>query len=250
MIYGCVITDGVWTGYIDQVITPPLLIFTIHRSPQHPLIHFPAYCVFNNCFLATLSNNGDSSASHAHVITVRRLSRNSKSKSHCDWQSVSKSWCRAPSWPDINYCLTVTVLFLCPPPLWREDGSVFCICCWSLPVQSFSGPSPLGLTTIFYCLRFETSLSVAFYDSRSHGGGIRPRLHPSCSLFHIHILQLNSLIFVMWPRGGPNRKHRLQKFLFVVMGGYLAIARISFPQERVYRAAAQKRMFLLAIWRD
>jgi hypothetical protein len=28
-------------------------------------------------------------------------------------------------------------------PLWREDGSVFCICCWSLPAQSFSAPSPL-----------------------------------------------------------------------------------------------------------
>jgi hypothetical protein len=36
-------------------------------------------------------------------------------------------------------------------PLWREDGSVFYVCCWPLPVQSFSGPSPLGLATIFYC---------------------------------------------------------------------------------------------------
>jgi hypothetical protein len=27
-------------------------------------------------------------------------------------------------------------------PLWREDGSVFSICCWPLPKQSFSGPSP------------------------------------------------------------------------------------------------------------
>jgi hypothetical protein len=62
-------------------------------------------------------------------------------------------------------------------PLWREDGSVFCMCRWSLPAQSFSGPSPLGLATVFYCLRFETSLFVASYDSQGHGGGIRPRLH-------------------------------------------------------------------------
>jgi hypothetical protein len=41
----------------------------------------------------------------------------------------------------------------------------------------FSGPSPLGLETIFYCLRFETSLFVASYDSQGHGGGIRSRLH-------------------------------------------------------------------------
>jgi hypothetical protein len=51
-------------------------------------------------------------------------------------------------------------------PLRREDGFVFCICCWPLPVQSFLGPSPLGLATIFYCLRFETSLFVSSYDSQ------------------------------------------------------------------------------------
>jgi hypothetical protein len=35
----------------------------------------------------------------------------------------------------------------------------------------------LDLATIFYCLKFETSLFVASYDSQGHGGGIRPRLH-------------------------------------------------------------------------
>jgi hypothetical protein len=30
---------------------------------------------------------------------------------------------------------------------------------------------------LFYCLKFETSLFVASYDSQGHGGGIRPRLH-------------------------------------------------------------------------
>jgi hypothetical protein len=41
----------------------------------------------------------------------------------------------------------------------------------------FSGPIPVGLATIFYCLRFETSLFVASYDSQGYGGHIRPRLH-------------------------------------------------------------------------
>jgi hypothetical protein len=59
----------------------------------------------------------------------------------------------------------------------REDGSVFCIYYWPSPVQSFLGPRPFGLETIFYCLRFETSLFVTFYDSQVHGGGIRPHLH-------------------------------------------------------------------------
>jgi hypothetical protein len=67
-------------------------------------------------------------------------------------------------------------------PLWREDGSVFCICCWSSSAQSFSGPSPLGLPTIFHCLRFETSLFVTSYDSQGHGGGIQPRLHTGTKL--------------------------------------------------------------------
>jgi hypothetical protein len=40
-----------------------------------------------------------------------------------------------------------------------------------------SGPSPLVLATIFYCLRFETSLFVASYDSQGHGGDIRPPHH-------------------------------------------------------------------------
>jgi hypothetical protein len=67
--------------------------------------------------------------------------------------------------------------------------------CWPLPAQSFSGPSPLVLGTMFYCLRFEISLFVASYDCiteniqkhlmynrgcwhklnrQGHGGGIRP----------------------------------------------------------------------------
>jgi hypothetical protein len=45
-------------------------------------------------------------------------------------------------------------------------------------VHSFSGLSPAGLATIFYSLRFETSLFVASYDSQGYGGGIRPRFQP------------------------------------------------------------------------
>jgi hypothetical protein len=41
-------------------------------------------------------------------------------------------------------------------PLWWEDWSVVNNYRWTLPVQSFLGSSPTGLTTIFYCLRFET----------------------------------------------------------------------------------------------
>jgi hypothetical protein len=53
-----------------------------------------------------------------------------------------------------NWTFAVIVLIL--HPLWQEDGSVLYNCCWSSPVQSFSGPSPAGPTTIVYCLTFET----------------------------------------------------------------------------------------------
>jgi hypothetical protein len=92
--------------------------------------------------------------------------------------------------------------------LWRENGSAVYNCCWSSPAQSFLGPSPAGLVTTFYCLRFETpptwragfpylyppsnrvaqlysqavsSLFVASYDSQGYGGGIRTRLHTGVS---------------------------------------------------------------------
>jgi hypothetical protein len=48
------------------------------------------------------------------------------------------------------------VIALIKRPLWREDGSVVYNCCWSSPTQSFSGPSPAGLVTTFYCIKFET----------------------------------------------------------------------------------------------
>jgi hypothetical protein len=71
---------------------------------------------------------------------------------------ISSSWRQAPwdSRPVIlfsNWILTVIVIM--QHTLWREDGSVVYNFCWSSPAQSFSGPSPAGLMTIFYCLRFE-----------------------------------------------------------------------------------------------
>jgi hypothetical protein len=86
---------------------------------------------------------------------------------------------------------------------WREDGSLVYSRCSSTPAQLFSVPSPAGLMTIFYCLKFETpqpegsdrrifipqekgaplypralgSLLVISYDSQGYGGSIRNRLH-------------------------------------------------------------------------
>jgi hypothetical protein len=135
----------------------------------------------------------------------------SQSQSHiaADGRLVSKSWCRAPSGAHGQIfitILTVTVLFFVGLPLWREDGSVFCICCWSLPAQSFSGPNPLVLATIFYCLRSETSLFVASYDSQGHGGNIRSRLHTGF-FSSLYLSPLKQSVCA-WNRGHlPTRLH-------------------------------------------
>jgi hypothetical protein len=99
----------------------------------------------------------------------------------------------------------------------------------------FSGPSPLGLKTIFYCLTFETSLFVASYDSQGHGGGIRPRLHSGGNklelFFLIYIIVLISLLMDIYGRQGhfygggqPEnlitdlRLKRLILYLLIVLG--------------------------------
>jgi hypothetical protein len=100
------------------------------------------------------------------------------------------------------------VLVFVGRPLWREDGSVFCICCWPSPAQYFSGPSPLDLVTKFYCLSFETSLFVASYDSQGHGGGIRPHLHtvsPLCQS-QSHIATDGQSVCLSWCRA-PSGAH-------------------------------------------
>jgi hypothetical protein len=83
----------------------------------------------------------------------------SKSKSCCDWRSVGQSVLVSSTYlgPKTRFFLPDSCGFVdVGRSLWREDGSIVYNCCWPSPVQSFSGPSPAGLMTIFYCLRFET----------------------------------------------------------------------------------------------
>jgi hypothetical protein len=63
----------------------------------------------------------------------------------------------------------------------ERTGMSFTIAPGPRQLSQFRNPSPVGLVTIVYCLRFETSLFVAFYDSQGYGGGIRPRLHTAHS---------------------------------------------------------------------
>jgi hypothetical protein len=125
-----------------------------------------------------------------------------------DGQSTSLSWYKAPirglrpdffSVRNTEYIWQLCSLFRGTPSLTR--GRV-CLLYMPLALASadFLGRSPLGLATVFYCLRSETSLFVASYDSQGHGGGIRSRLHTGECLGR-------PVFFKITPRHGPQRKH-------------------------------------------
>jgi hypothetical protein len=165
-----------------------------------------------SCYYSATANSEDQTQFNSSALKFRSWqvdfsklnSIQSQSNIVTDSQLISKSWCRAPSGAHdqifINV-LTVMVLIFVGCLLWREDRSVFCICYWPLPAQSFSGPSPLGLATTFYCLRFETSLFFASCDSQGHA---RPSLHTGFAT------QFNSTELFFRPKlHGPRRNHCL-----------------------------------------
>jgi hypothetical protein len=87
-------------------------------------------------------------------------------------------------------------------PLWREDAPIFCICFWPLPAHSFSGPSPAGLMTTYYCLTFETlptsSPGPRNYTHQEQGGPGTPHvisyLHYNLSANRVEITSSNSRV--------------------------------------------------------
>jgi hypothetical protein len=90
---------------------------------------FPAYCVFNNRFMVTDINSGDSSASRSQVLlsqlttasylsqspncSLKRLNYPQSSHIATDGQSISKSWCRVPSGAHDQIFITLWQLRSC-----------------------------------------------------------------------------------------------------------------------------------------
>jgi hypothetical protein len=106
-------------------------------------------------------------ASNSNNSQRLNRSRQIQSQGHIttDGQSINKSWCRAPS--EGAYDQIFITLWQLPSsflgrPLWRDDRSVFCVCCWPSSAYSSWSPSFFWVVTIFYGLRFETYLLFAF----------------------------------------------------------------------------------------
>jgi hypothetical protein len=57
----------------------------------------------------------------------------------------------------------------------------------------FLGTESLGTRDHNNCIKFETSLFIASYDSQGHGGGIEPRLHTGNTTNFSLLLSLLSL---------------------------------------------------------
>jgi hypothetical protein len=152
------------------------------------------------------------------VLVLRLTSVKVKSQSYIatDGRSISKSGFE----PHLGLMTRYLLLFdsyglvFVRRPFWREDRSVYCICCWVSPAQSFSGPSPLDLETIFYCLSFETSLFVASYDSQGHGGYIRPPLTSDLRLDYLIVSRRIHRKHISCPVMDIFEPHRKHFFLY------------------------------------
>jgi hypothetical protein len=72
--------------------------------------------------------------------------------------AISSSWRQAPESHD-QYSFQLNLCGYSPYVTFSLTigwVSIVYNCCWFSPAQSFSGPSPVGLMTIFYCLMFDT----------------------------------------------------------------------------------------------
>jgi hypothetical protein len=134
-----------------------------------------------------------------------------------DGQSASLSWNKAPIWglrPDLYYCKTVAGLLMWGVLSDEKTGLSFAIAAGPRHRSHSRKPNPVGLATIVYCLRFETSLFVASYDSQGYGEGIRPRLR--------------TVGLLLYSRRGCDRTHLLKEFCLSYPFMY------ALSRERVY----------------
>jgi hypothetical protein len=165
------------------------LSFAVAASPRqrsHSRVRVPwqSWPYFTFIFVASCDSQGYGGGIRPCLHTGWTVN-SSQSQSHIatDGRSVSKSLCRAPSGAHDQIFITVWQLRSCFCGASSLTRGRVCVLYMLLVLASavFLGSESLGLTTIFYCLRFETSLFVASYDSQGHCGDIRPRLHTSYS---------------------------------------------------------------------
>jgi hypothetical protein len=173
-LYDIVIIHGVWIG--NRIYwTLKQLVATLYRSLSHQDFAFRV-----TVFFALLGNGSQKCTflySRPHVLAGWRPSHTNLLLSYLPSQDIMlysdqnkvKIMLRQTvsrsvllSSPHLGFKTKFLLLsdscglVVCKAPSLMR-GRVVCNCCWSSPARSFSGPSPAGLVTTLYCLRFETS---------------------------------------------------------------------------------------------
>jgi hypothetical protein len=157
------------TGFINtflynlsqsQSITALPLVYPLHKSQGH--------APFSFSFFSVLRCTPSYSESELELLYDWRFAANQF--------ILASSPLRLTTSNFFKWILAFVVLM--QHPLWGEDGSVVYNCCWSSSAQSLSGPTPAGLVTIFYCLKFETPQPSGpdprIYITQKHGGPVIP----------------------------------------------------------------------------
>jgi hypothetical protein len=80
-------------GWVCLLYVPLVLASAVFLGPSPLGLEIVFYCLQfeTSLFVASYDSEG-----HGEGIRPRLHTSKSKSKSHCDWRPVSKSWCRAP----------------------------------------------------------------------------------------------------------------------------------------------------------
>jgi hypothetical protein len=226
-------------GFIDHLYTPLgtvsnySAVANLHtlQITTAPAKLFSSLQIFISCYLATASVTGDSSTSHAQVLSSQPPVQN------CLKRKLTTNWVRVRV--TLRLAITASQFVLATSPL-RLTISNFIFqlntcgyshyvrssltrgwfrrynCCWSSPAQSFSDPSPAELKTLFYCLRFGTSLFVAswrpgprIYIPQEQVGPVIP---PGTGFLFRRLLRLAGLRWRYSTSSlGPSRKHRFHE---------------------------------------
>jgi hypothetical protein len=172
-------------------------VYITQRSRERCLQQLPQICIWSN-WLPGLTNSIKLCKLQYSFGRTRQSKSNSRklisftqqylfltcyqSQSYftTDGQPASLSWNKAPIWglrPDLYYLCDSYGLVLVGRPLWREVGSVLCLCCWPCQRSRSRVGVPWDLRPYFTVSDLRLPFFVASYDSQGHGGGIRPRLH-------------------------------------------------------------------------